>query len=141
VGSGPSGVTLSIDSVFFLDLNTPGDSTGIAYFSIGAPDLGYFHTENLQTEGSLGFTKNSGPLTFPKCPCVLEIDGAAAVNVSSGASGTAQDPFTINLPPGWTYTLASQEIAATAEPRGQFLIGSVLAMVCIFLLRRPRLLT
>ncbi|MBI4910377.1 MAG: hypothetical protein HY820_42560 [Acidobacteria bacterium] len=55
---------------------------------------------------------NSGQYEFRHCPCVFTLKLQVSAAIANGGSASAEDPFTINLPPGWTYTLASQEAAA-----------------------------
>ena len=51
------------------------------------------------------------------------------------SSGSFHDPFFINLPDGWSYTLASQELVSTPEPGSLALVALGLTAFCSILRR------
>jgi len=54
--------------------------------------------------------------TILACPCSFEFQVEGSVIGGGSSSGSFHDPFFINLPDGWSYTLASQEAVSTPEP-------------------------
>lgn len=121
--------TLSVTSPYFLSLSLPDGSSGVA--SITLTVALYASLENhITTAGDSSGTLNTGEITVPNCPCTIEILGAVSVQGANGGGGSAKDPFTINLPEGWTYTLASEQQAqasAVPGPGSLVMVGSVLA--------------
>jgi hypothetical protein len=62
--------------------------------------------------------------TILACPCSFQFQVEGLLGGGGSSSGSFHDPFFINLPDGWRYTLASQEAVSTPEP-------SSLAMMAI----------
>ncbi|HZW95674.1 MAG TPA: PEP-CTERM sorting domain-containing protein [Candidatus Eremiobacteraceae bacterium] len=54
---------------------------------------------------------------------------------NGSAAKAADDPFFVQLPPGWTYTLASQQAAAIPEPTSLALTLITLGVVGIGVIR------
>jgi hypothetical protein len=132
--------TFSITSDYSLDLSLPTlSSTGGASVALTLP-LYAFKQQQLTNTGSLSGVLDTGDITVVGCPCAVEILGSVTVRGSNGGGGSAKDPFTINLPPGWTYTLASEEqagaVAPAPEPGTLSTILAVLAAVAVIRIRR-----
>ena len=123
--------TFSITSAYFLSLDLPtGSSSGIALVQLTLP-LYAFKESHIDSAGSASGTLDTGDLTIANCPCTVEILGTVSVQGANGGGGTARDPFTIHLPEGWTYTLASEQqaqVGAVPEPSSLAMIGCGLAM-------------
>jgi len=121
-------VTFSITSAYSLSLSLPtGDSSGIALVQLTIP-LYAFVDRQLADGGDLSGTLDTGDITISNCNyCTIEILGTVSVRGANGGGGSAKDPFTINLPEGWTYTLASEQQAP--EPSSLAMGGSALAAV------------
>jgi hypothetical protein len=136
-------VNFSITSQYLLTLDLPDDSSGAAVVSLQIP-LYAFVDKQLTTAGSSSGTLDTGEIAIANCDhCAIDILGSVTVRGSNGGGGTAKDPFTINLPEGWTYTLASEQqaqVSTVPEPSSFALVGSVLAAAGMvrLLLRRGR---
>jgi hypothetical protein len=78
---------------------------------------------------------DAGLLIFVKCPCVFTLELSAGAGAANGGSASASDPITIELPPGWTYTTASQAPLATPEPVGFLPVGGALLVLGQYLRR------
>jgi hypothetical protein len=74
--------------------------------------------------------------TILACPCsfVFQVDGSAAAG--GGSTASFNDPFFLELPPGWTYTLASQEAATAPELSSLVLVASGMVSFCAALRRK-----
>ncbi|HEV3332952.1 MAG TPA: hypothetical protein VG096_18320 [Bryobacteraceae bacterium] len=88
-----------------------------------------------QTTNGTSTGNLSVDFTVLACPCsfVWEINGAASS--VEGSSASFHDPFFIDLPPGWAYTLASQTVVTTPEPATPLLTG--IGLLLLVLLGRP----
>jgi hypothetical protein len=71
-------------------------------------------------------------MTFASCPCSAEfiLEGGAAASGDDGTSASFSDPVSFVLPPGWTYTLAS-DASSTPEPGSLVLV--VIGLAAVFL--------
>ena len=132
--------TFSITAPYTLSLSLPSlAATGAAVAELTVPLYG-FSEAHLTNTGSLSGTLDTGDIVISGCPCTVEIIGLVTVRGSNGGGGSAKDPFTINLPPGWTYTLASEEQAAAVapapEPGTLSTIWAVLAAAAVIRFRR-----
>ena len=130
--------TFSITSDYFLSLSLPNlNANGAALVELTLP-LYAFKEEHLTTNGERSGTLDTGDIIISGCPCTVEILGLVSVRGTNGGGGSAKDPFTIHLPPGWTYTLASEEQAGAAAPEAGTLstMGAVLAAAAIAGIRR-----
>lgn len=77
-----------------------------------------FHDSRiLTTAGTRRGTMESTAITWERCPCTFTLHIGAHVEVHStaliGDSAGAQDPFTIDLPAGWTYSIDDEPPATT----------------------------
>jgi hypothetical protein len=59
------------------------------------------------------------------------MEGGVAEAVGNSSASFTNDAIFIDLPPGWTYTLASQEIISTPEPATFWLVGVATLLVGI----------
>jgi hypothetical protein len=79
-------------------------------------------------------------MTFPSCPCTTEftVEGSAQASGGNGTFASFSDPVSLILPPGWTYTLAYQQLVAAGvpEPNAGRLALVGLCLVCIAAVRR-----
>jgi hypothetical protein len=136
-------VTFNITAPYLLTLDLPStDSEGAAVVSLQLP-LYAFVDAQLTHAGEASGTLNTGDITVSNCPCTIEILGTVEVGGRNGAGGSARDPFTINLPPGWAYTLASAQqaqVGTVPEPSSLAMVLSGLAagIVRIRRIRRTR---
>jgi len=131
---------LRITAPYLLTLSEPGGSNGAALVQLTV-DIYAFREAHLTDPGAASGTLDTGEITIPNCPCVIEILGTVAVQGQNGAGGTARDPFMIELPEGWTYTLASEQQAqagAVPEPGSLVLVGSILLAAGMERFRRTR---
>jgi len=132
--------TFSVDAFYALSLDLPDDNAGgAAEVQLILPDYGLLRYQYQLTGGSSQGILTTGDLTLSNCPCTVEIDGIVSVNVSNGGSGHAVDPFTINLPEGWTYTLESESLASVPEPGNLVPVGTLLIAAGIYRRRRVRI--
>lgn len=132
------GVNVVAGDTYTLDVAAPsgGSATAFLRYNVveinGNPAPANYQDSVTQSSsgiytGALSVDFNIGP-----CPCSFEFLVTGHVDASmSGAPGNAHatihDPLFIDLPAGWTYTLASQ--SATPEPSPLLLtaVGMVLA--------------
>ena len=80
----------------------------------------------------------SDQFTILACPCSFSFRITAMSDASNGAAaGASDDPFFVQLPPGWTYKLASQA-ATVPEPTSLTLtlIGLIALVPCRGLMRK-----
>lgn len=80
----------------------------------------------------------SDQFTILACPCSFSFKIVSMSDASNGAAaGASDDPFFVQLPPGWTYKLASQS-ATVPEPTSLTLtlIGLIALVPCRHLLRK-----
>ena len=73
--------------------------------------------------------------TILACPCSFEFQVEGLLSGGGSSSGSFHDPFFINLPDGWSYTLASQEAVSTPEPSTWALVALGLTAFCGMLRR------
>jgi hypothetical protein len=73
--------------------------------------------------------------TILACPCSFEFQVDGTVSGGGSSSGSFHDPFFINLPDGWSYTLASQEAVSTPEPNSLALVALGMIAFCGMLRR------
>ncbi len=133
-GFGP-GVTFSVTSTYTLSSSpfSSNGADGIADVGMAVPLFGFNkQVGSLLTGGTISGLLNSSQFTFVKCPCVFSATFSAEAGAVNGGSASATDPITINLPPGWTYTAASQA-SAVPEPAGLVGIGGVLLVLRRFI--------
>jgi hypothetical protein len=110
-------------------------------FQIGDIDgnpqtFGPFSRHVLTSTGS-AVGQISEEFTILSCPCSFSFAIRGRANANGDASATARDdPFFVQLPPGWTYTLASQQGAAIPEPTSLALTLTTLGVAGIGLIRR-----
>jgi len=73
--------------------------------------------------------------TILACPCSFVWQATGLASSGGGSSASFHDPFFLDLPPGWTYTLASQQaVTTTPEPASLLLTG--VGLLAVALLRR-----
>jgi hypothetical protein len=68
--------------------------------------------------------------TILACPCSFEFQVEGSVIGGGSSSGSFHDPFFINLPDGWSYTLASQEAVSTPEPSSWLMVAFGMIAFC-----------
>ena len=73
--------------------------------------------------------------TILACPCSFEFQVEGLLSGGGSSSGSFHDPFFINLPDGWSYTLASQEAVSTPEPSSWALVAFGMIAFCSVLLK------
>ncbi|HXN46118.1 MAG TPA: hypothetical protein VN893_05720 [Bryobacteraceae bacterium] len=99
----------------------PAFQTVFASVQLNVYEFEQSQSKDWSTNGTTTGLLNTDQLTFASCPCVFTLGLTASASAASGigqtASANAQDPFTINLPPGWTYTIES---AATSNTGASF---------------------
>lgn len=115
-------------------------SIGLTILSInGAPAPSSYADNQYQTGSGTSSGQLSVDFTILACPCSFEfIVLGSAVAGPQTATASFEDPFFITLPPGWTYTLASQTAAAAPEP-GTVVFGIGGLVLMIGLGKRPLL--
>ena len=90
-------------------------------------------------DGNFTFTGllQTGSMTFASCPCSAEfiLEGGAVASGEDGTSASFSDPVSFVLPPGWTYTLASD---ASSIPEPGSLVFVLIGLAGVFLGRRRR---
>jgi hypothetical protein len=74
--------------------------------------------------------------TILACPCSFEFQVEGSLGGGGSSSGSFHDPFFINLPDGWNYTLASQEAVSTPEPSSLAMVVFGMTALCGVLRRR-----
>ena len=104
------GVSISVSTINGVNLTVP-------------PNDGHFENTNGSYTGQL-----STEFTILACPCSFVFDAKASAVAGGGGQSLTTDPFFIQLPPGWTYTLSSQA-AVVPEPGSLALIGLVALIV------------
>jgi len=119
-GSGDTGVTFSVSSNYTLSTSggAAGFETVFASVQLSVLEFDQAQVKLWSSDGTTTGLLNTDQLTFASCPCVFTIVLNASASALSGigqtASANAEDPFTINLPPGWTYTIESAAASNTA---------------------------
>jgi hypothetical protein len=104
-GAGVASITISIPTVDDVPLTLPITDSRVV------------------TDGELSGTF-SEEFTILGCPCDFVFDVQGSANASNGGSAGYHDPFFVDLPPGWSYTIASDESPAAApEPGSLVLFG------------------
>jgi hypothetical protein len=88
----------------------------------------------VETDGELSGTL-SEEFTILGCPCDFVFDVEGSAHASNGGSAGYHDPFFVDLPPGWSFTIASDQ-SATPEPGGLASIGGGLLLLAAGLIRR-----
>lgn len=135
-----TGVSFSVTSNYTLTvggLGAPG-ATATASLDMQVP-LFDFDSKVIvfQQNGTSTGLLDSSQFIFAHCPCVFSMSLIAQAAAGNGGSASAADPVTINLPPGWTYTAASQDFT-TPEPGGLFTVSSALLALGVYC-RRVRI--
>jgi hypothetical protein len=130
------GVNVIAGDTYTLNVTAPdgGGATAFLRYQVveinGNPAPASYQDSVTQTssglyKGALRVDFNIGP-----CPCSFEFSVIGHVNadlsgVPGNASATFHDPLYIDLPPGWTYTLASD----SAIPEPSPLLPTAIALV------------
>jgi hypothetical protein len=119
------GVNVIISDAYTLDLSGVGSAVGaggeveIALAILGINGL-QAPVSDRAFQGALTNGTYTGQLnvnfSISSCPCNFLFQLSGDADVASGVSADFQDPIVITLPPGWTYTLASQTVGAVATP-------------------------
>jgi PEP-CTERM motif-containing protein len=89
------------------------------------------------TDGSFSGVLLTSPMTILGCPCELLFELHGFVGTANGTTfaGFHDAPFLI-VPPGWTYTFASQTTSTVPEPNSLILLTSGLCALGIGIRRR-----
>jgi hypothetical protein len=139
LGSGILNAGLRVEMSYILSLDGGGGATAeliVGTFPyILADHIAFVNTLSPGTEDG---TLDSGLLLIQSCPCSVAIEEEIYVSAKNGTA-SAVDPLTIELPPGWTYTLASDAgLTSVPEPGTLVPIGCALiaAGMCFRRLRR-----
>jgi len=135
-----SGVTFGIAVPYTIDLRGPGAK---AIIGLAVPSFSQNKSKSdTGFDGALGDfgLLQTGDMTFVKGPFTTEFSVGATASVSGGDGDYAEfsDPVTFILPPGWTYTLASQEATAVPEPSTLSFAIISLGLVGISVIRHRR---
>ncbi len=146
-GSSDSGVKFGVAANYTLTVGGaggPDGALGVAEIDLQVPLFEFSKSGVNGVNGTLpGLLDSGSGFIFAQCPCVFSLTLLAQAAAANGASASASDPLTLELPPGWTYTLASQQVASTPEPGPLFSVGGALLALGAYLLRsmseRPRL--
>lgn len=103
-----------------------GLATAVLFFHVLGRDFAFSADTNTSGNGSFSELLQTSDLTL-NAPFTTEFQlaGKATVSVADGnGSASFSDPVTFILPPGWTYTLASQQAAsAVPEPGAGSMLG------------------
>jgi hypothetical protein len=116
------------------------DGTGVASITISIPTVDDvpltlpIEDSRVETDGELSGTF-SEEFTILGCPCDFVFDVQGSAHASNGGSAGYHDPFFVDLPPGWSYTIASAE-SATPEPGSLALVVGGVLLIAAGLRRR-----
>jgi hypothetical protein len=112
-----------------------GLATAVLFFHVLGRDTAFSADTNTSGNGSFSGLLQTLDLTL-NAPFTTEFQlaGKATVTVAGGnASASFSDPVTFILPPGWRYTLASQQAtSAVPEPSAGSMLGlGILVLVAV----------
>ena len=119
-GSGNSGVTFSVSSTYTVTISgqeLEPLGAAFAYAGFYIPQFVFLAQTPPLGDGTWPGMLNSAQFTFVHCPCRFTLRLYAKAFAESGGSASVEDPFTVNLPPGWTYTVDSDDQIARAAFR------------------------
>lgn len=115
-----SGVTFGMLANATVTLNAGRHSYAEGDLTLSVPafaqDIKFVANTFLSGNGTFTDLLETGSMIFVSCPCTTEfsLNGSADANGVSG-SASFSDPVSFILPPGWTYTLASEQTSAVPE--------------------------
>lgn len=123
----PQNVVVTIADSYVLSVSTSGPSdSATAQVGFTAPGVVGGSASLLIEPGDAvtGLADSgvfSGQFTMQNCPasgnlCSFLVSWGGDAEAEGTSSASFSDPLSIGLPTGWTFTLASQEVAAVPEP-------------------------
>lgn len=138
IGFGFVDGTTGLKAHYKLTMDGPGPSPSDAgAVQLISNDLNVFQNAQLLQNGSASGVLDSGTKFVSHCPCSFEVDVIIAVNASNGTMITASDPITVDVPDGWTYSWASDDLLSAVPEPGMFIpIASALIVGVVWFHRR-----
>jgi hypothetical protein len=124
-GSTNSSVTVGFGTEYTLTTTgtLPGEATASILIAANGQVPHSIISSSSLNNGTISGLLFAGDITVNNCPCTVPFEIEGEAGTANDASASFSDPVFFNLPAGWTFVLASQQMSVT-EPGSLLAFGS-----------------